>query len=300
MTYPVAIDHTTRSTSISHLVARRIVQAAGLGAQYAALIVLGAVMLIPFLWTISTSLKAEEYTLRLPPQFIPQPVSREAYDILWSRMDVPQVMFNSAFVTLVATAGQVLVSALAAYAFARLVWRGRNTVFLLYLATLMIPTQVIIIPQFVLIHRFHWVNTYYALIIPVLFNAFGTFLLRQSFLTLPRDLEEAAFIDGANHFTIFWRIVLPLSKPALATLTVFNFMGLWNSYLWPLFVARKEEIMTLPVALAGLAGTSRYQGPIEWNVVMAGAVVSILPILLIYFLAQKWFVRGVVLSGIKG
>jgi multiple sugar transport system permease protein len=300
MTYPLVMNHTPRSTSITHLVARRIGRTAGLGAQYAALIVLGAVMLIPFLWTVSTSLKTEEYTLRLPPQFIPHPVSHEAYDILRSRMDVQQVMFNSVFVTLAGTAGQVLVSALAAYAFARMVWRGRNTVFLFYLATLMIPTQVIIIPQFVLIHRLHWVNTYYALIIPILFNAFGTFLLRQAFLTLPRDLEEAAFIDGANHLTVFLRVVLPLSKPALATLTVFNFMGVWNSYLWPLFVARTEEIMTLPVALAGLAGTSRYQGPIEWNVVMAGTVVSILPILIVYFLAQKWFVRGAVLSGIKG
>jgi ABC-type glycerol-3-phosphate transport system permease component len=136
------------------------------------------------------------------------------------------------------------------------------------------------------------------LILPGLFGAFGVFLLRQSFLTLPRDLEEAAFIDGVNHLTIFWRIVLPLSKPALATLAVLSFMEYWNAYLWPLFVARQDAFMTLPVGLAKLQGGPR--ALTQWNMVMAGAVITVLPILIVYLFAQKWFIRSVTLSGIKG
>jgi multiple sugar transport system permease protein len=192
----------------------------------------------------------------------------------------------------------VMVSAMAAFAFARMQWRGRNIVFLLYLATMMIPGIVLVIPQFLLVRSLGWINSYAALILPSLFSAFGTFLLRQSFLTLPKDFEEAAVVDGANYFTIFWRIVLPLSGPALATLAVFSFMGLWNSYLWPLFVARRDDVMTLPVALAFLQGETR--GVTEWNIVMAGSVVAVLPILIAYIFAQRWFVQGVVVSGIKG
>lgn len=279
---------------------RRASQAALQALQYAVLIVLALIMLVPFVWTVSTSFKQQSGLMTTTPQFIPNPASLDAYRTLADRMDIPRLIFNSFFVTVTGTTGQVIFAAMAAYAFSRMVWRGRDTVFLLYLATQMIPIQVIIIPQFILIQRLGWVNTYQGLIIPGLFNAFGVFLLRQSFLTLPRDLEEAAFIDGANRFTVFWRIVLPLSKPALATLTVFNFMALWNAYLWPLFVARREDVMTLPVALANLAGSSRYQGSVEWNVVMAGAVITILPILIVYLFAQKWFVRGVTFSGIKG
>jgi multiple sugar transport system permease protein len=187
---------------------------------------------------------------------------------------------------------------MAAFAFARIEWKGRGLVFVLYLATMMIPSVVLVVPQFILVRNLGWMNSYAALIVPALFSAFGTFLLRQSFLTLPRDFEEAAFLDGANYLTIFWRIVLPLSQPALATLTVFSFMSLWNAYLWPLFVARKDSIMTLPVALAALQGGPR--ALTEWNLVMAGAVVTVLPILIVYMVAQRWFVRGVVSSGIKG
>ena len=154
------------------------------------------------------------------------------------------------------------------------------------------------IQQFILVRSLGWINSYAALVLPSLFSAFGTFLMRQSFLALPKDFEEAAVVDGANYFTIFWRIVLPLSGPALATLSAFSFMGLWNSYLWPLFVARRDEIMTLPVALAFLQGETR--GLTEWNIVMAGSVVAVLPILIAYIFAQRWFVRGVVVSGIKG
>lgn len=256
------------------------------------------IMVLPFLWMLSTSLKSQEYILQTIPQLIPDPITGESYSQLAERIDLPRIFFNSMFVAVVGTMGQVIIAALAAYAFSRIEWRGRNTVFVLYLATMMIPSVVLVIPQFILIRSFDWVNTYAALIVPGLFGAFGTFLLRQSFMGLPKDFEEAAFVDGANHFTIFWRIILPLSKPALATLSVFSYMSLWNAYLWPLFAARKAQVMTLPVALAVLQAGPR--ALTEWNMVMAGAVVTVLPILIIYLLAQRWFVRGIVSSGIKG
>lgn len=266
--------------------------------QYAAMILIIAVMVLPFVWMLSTSLKAQQYILKMPPQLIPDPLTFESYAILSDRIALVRTMFNSVFVALATTVGQILVSAMAAFAFARMTWRGRDVVFLLYLATMMIPSIVLVLPQFILVRSLGWMNSYAALIFPGLFSAFGTFLLRQSFRTLPKDFEEAAFVDGANYFTIFWRIILPLSKPALATLAIFSFMGSWNSYLWPLFVARQPQVTTLPVALATLQG-----GPsalTEWNIVMAGSVVAVLPILLVYLLAQRWFVSGVVSSGIKG
>jgi multiple sugar transport system permease protein len=266
--------------------------------QYGLMIVLIGVMVLPFLWMLSTSLKSQEYILQTPPQLIPNPLTFESYTLLSERINLPRTFFNSIFVAVVGTIGQVFVSAMAAFAFARMTWRGRDAVFVLYLATMMIPSVVLVIPQFILIRSLGWTNTYFALIIPGLFSAFGTFLLRQSFLGLPKDFEEAAFVDGANYWTIFWRIILPLSQPALATLAIFSFMGLWNAYLFPLFVARKEEVMTLPVALATLQGGPR--ALTEWNMVMAGSVVAVLPLLILYAIAQKWFVRGVISSGIKG
>lgn len=267
-------------------------------AIYALMLVIVIVMVLPFAWMVSTSLKSQQYILETPPQLLPNPATFESYTGLAERINLGRTIFNSVFVAVASTVGQVIVAAMAAYAFARMEWRGRGVVFTLYLATMMIPSVVLVIPQFILIRQLGWVNTYAALIVPALFNAFGTFLLRQSFLGLPKDFEEAAFVDGANHFTIFWRIILPLSQPAIATLTVLSFMGSWNSYLFPLFVARREEVITLPVALATLQAGPR--ALTEWNLVMAGAVVTVLPILIVYLLAQKWFVQGVVASGIKG
>lgn len=262
------------------------------------MVLLVIVAVTPFLWMLSTSLKSQEYILQTTPQLIPDPLTFESYTQLTDRVDLPRIFFNSLFVAVVGTFGQIVVAAMAAYAFSRMTWRGRDTIFLLYLATMMIPAVVLVIPQFILVRSLGWVNSYAALIVPGLFSAFGTFLLRQAFKSLPRDFEEAAFVDGANHFVIFWRIDLPLVRPALATLAVFSFMGLWNSYLWPLFAARREEVMTLPVALATLQAGPR--ALTEWNMVMAGAVITVLPILLVYIVAQRWFVRGIISSGIKG
>lgn len=273
-------------------------QVARTAAQYALMIGIVALMVLPFLWMLSTSLKPQQYILQAVPQLLPDPLTFESYTQLAERIDLGRTAFNSAFVAIASTVGQIIISAMAAYAFSRMRWRGRNTVFVLYLTTMMIPAVVLVIPQFILVRSLGWVNNYAALIVPGMFSTFGVFLLRQSFLGLPKDFEEAAFVDGANHFTIFWRIILPLSTPALATLAVFSFMGSWNAYLWPLFTARREEVMTLPVALATLQAGPR--ALTEWNMVMAGSVVAVLPILLVYLFAQRWFVAGVVSSGIKG
>lgn len=256
------------------------------------------IMVLPFLWMVSTSLKSQEYILSTTPQLIPENITFDSYRQLAQRIDLPRIVFNSAFVAIVGTVGQIIISSMAAFAFARMQWRGRDVVFMLYLATMMIPSVVLIVPQFILIRDLGWMNSYQALIVPSLFSAFGTFLLRQALLQIPKDFEEAAFVDGANHFTIFWRIMMPLVKPSIATLAIFSFMGYWNSYLYPLFVARRPFMQTLPVALAGLQGGPR--ALTEWNIVMAGAVVAVLPILIVYLFAQRWFVQGVMSSGVKG
>lgn len=256
----------------------------------------GASMILPFLWMISTAFKENQFVLSMPPQLIPNPASWESFTRLTELFPMLRIFGNSVFVAIVITLGQLLTCSMAAYAFARMRFRGSNALFVVYLATLMIPSQVTITPLFILMRYFGWINTYQGIIAPAVFSAFGTFLLRQSFLSLPRELEQAAFIDGASHLTVFRKIILPLSKPALATLTVFAFMDAWNAFLWPLFVARDINIMTLPVALSTLHG--RYLT--EWNLVMAGGVITILPMVLVFIFAQKYFIRGAVMSGIKG
>lgn len=261
------------------------------------LLVPGAIgMLVPFLWMISTSLKADQYVLSMPPQFFPQPLTISSYVRLFELFPMGRMFFNSLIVAVLSTLGQLLTSSMAAYAFARIPFKGSGILFMGYLATLMIPFQVTIIPLFILMRYLGWINTYQGLILPGVFSAFGTFLLRQFFLSIPRALDEAAIIDGASHFTVYWHIILPLARPALATLAVFAFMASWNAFLWPLFIVRDLELMTLPVGLASLHGRWLTQ----WNLVMAGTVITVLPMLIVYLFAQKQFVRGVVLSGIKG
>jgi multiple sugar transport system permease protein len=205
-------------------------------------------------------------------------------------------LVNSLIVAAVSTVLSVTTSAMGAYAFARLRFRGRDALFVLYLATLMVPLQVTIVPLFIEMRYLGLVNTYPALILPGIASAFGTFLLRQAFMTLPREYEEAAFIDGASHLTVFRRVVLPLARPAVATFAIFAFMASWNSFLWPLVITSDLELMTLPVGLSNLHG----QYDTAWNLVMAGATLSVIPILIVYVIAQRHVIRGVALAGIKG
>lgn len=275
---------------------RMMRRSAGAGILYLVLIGGALFMVVPFLWMLSTSLKANEFVLTLPPQFIPHPLTLASYTRLAELYPIGLMFANSVFVAVTTTVGQVITSAMAAYAFARLRFRGRDGLFLVYLATLMVPFQVAITPLFILMRLLGWVNSYPGLILPGVFSAFGTFLLRQFFLGLPQELEEAAYLDGASPLTIFLRIIVPLSRPALATLTVFAFMGSWNAFLWPLFIVRDTQLMTLPVGLATLHG--RYLT--DWNLAMAGTVLTVVPMVGMYLLAQQYFVKGVVLSGLKG
>jgi multiple sugar transport system permease protein len=195
----------------------------------------------------------------------------------------------------ITTVAQLFTSATAGYAFSRLPFRGQNAVFAVYLATMMIPLQVLIVPLFVELKTFGLLNSYLGALLPTFASAFGIFLLRQAINQVPRELDEAATLDGAGHFRIFGSVILPNIRPALATLTVFSFMGSWNSFLWPLVVLRRPELQTLPIALSGLQG----QYTTEWDIIMAGSVVSVLPMLALYIFAQKYVIQGVASSGIK-
>lgn len=263
--------------------------------RYCFLLAAGATMSVPFLWMLTTSLKAPGAVLVVPPEIIPRAPTLESYRRVADAVPLLRMLGNSVLVTTVVVAAQLATSALSAYAFARMRWRGRDALFLLYLMTLMVPSQVTITPLFILMQRLGWVDTYQGLILPGISSAFGTFLLRQAMLGIPREYEEAAFLDGATHWTVFRHVALPMIGPALATLAVFATMASWNSFLWPLFITRDERLMTLPVGLALLHG--RYTT--EWSMVMAGAVITVLPIVLVYLTAQRAFVRGVALSGLK-
>ncbi len=254
------------------------------------------VMLFPFVWMVATSLTADANLFRTPPQLIPDPVVTDSYRRLLVDMPLGRWMFNSALVSVVTTTLQVLTSAMAAYAFTRFTFRGRDALFATYLATMMVPIQVLLVPLFIQMRTLGLVDTYPALMLPLIASPFGVFLMRQALLTLPRELEEAAFVDGANHWKVFTRIVLPNSKPAMATVAVFAFMASWNSFLWPLVIVSSESMMTLPLGLANLQG--RFST--AWNLVMAGSTLSLLPIVAVYLVAQRYIVQGVAQSGLKG
>ncbi len=263
---------------------------------YALLLVIALVMLFPFAWMLATSLTPDAQLFLTPPRLIPSPLQPENYVRIAEAFPLGRFVLNSVIVAAASTTLQVATSALAAYAFARFRFPGRDALFLVYLATLMVPLQVTIVPLFIEMRYLGFVNSYPGLILPGIASAFGTFLLRQAFLGLPRELEEAAFIDGAGHWTVFRRIVLPLSLPAVATFGIFAFMASWNGFLWPLVVTSSQDLMTLPVGLSNLQG--RYET--AWNLVMAGATVSVIPIVIVYIVAQRHVIRGVALSGLKG
>lgn len=263
--------------------------------RYLLILAAAATMIVPFLWMVSTSLKAPGSVLTVPPEIIPKSPTLDSYRRVAETIPIVRMVGNSLFVTVATVALQLATCAMSAYAFARMRWKGRDVLFLVYLATLMVPGQVTITPLFILIKELGWNNSYQALILPAATSAFGTFLLRQAMISIPREYEEAAFLDGATHWTVFRTIVLPMSRTSLATLAVFSAMGAWNDFLWPLIVLKDPEKMTLPVGLSLLQG--RYTN--DWNMIMAGAVISVVPIVAAFFLAQRSFVNGMVSSGLK-
>lgn len=262
------------------------------------LIVLGAAMILPFAWMISTSLKGYHEIFRYPPKWIPDSPQWSNYLEVWKLAPFGRFYMNSVFVALVTTVGQVITGVLAAYAFARMEFWGRDKVFMLFLATLMVPTQVTLIPTYIVMSQMGWIDSYQALIIPFISTAFSVFLLRQFFLTIPKELEEASIMDGCSKLRFICSVLMPLAKPAIASVSLFGFLGSWNSYLWPLIVINSNQMRTLPIGLRYFV--SQQGGGSEWHYLMAASLIVMLPVLIVFFAAQKQFIEGIARSGIKG
>jgi multiple sugar transport system permease protein len=267
------------------------------------MVALAIAWLLPAVWVLVTSLKLTENIVRVPPEWIPWPATIEHYgEVLFSSSRTARIgraFFNSIVVSLGSVAVVVLTSAMAAYPLARMRFRGRNLLFGLIVGSLMIPNAVILVPQYVLVQRLGWLSTYQGLIVPeaAMTFAFGVFLLRQFFLTIPSELEDAARIDGADPWQIFTRIVLPLSQPVLGALAIFAFRSAWNDFLWPLIAVNKPDMFPLPVALALLRGAYAAE---SYGPIMAGAVLSALPLLIVFLVANRRIVEGVRVSALKG
>jgi ABC-type glycerol-3-phosphate transport system permease component len=258
----------------------------------------GAVLfLTPFLWMFSTSLKASNEIFVMPPQWIPSPILWENYSEALALAPFGLYLQNTLFITLGNMLGNLVSCTLAAYAFARLRARGKNVLFLLMLGTIMLPNWVTLIPKYILFTSFGWNNSFAPLMIPPWFGwPFFIFLLRQFFMTIPKDLEESARLDGASNFDIFWRIFLPLSKPVLATVAVLAFIGNWNNFLEPLIYLRDTDLHTLAIAINRFRG----QYAVYYNYMMAVSVLVLVPVIIIFFISQRFIVKGIVTTGLKG
>jgi multiple sugar transport system permease protein len=267
---------------------------------YAVLILVTATMVVPFIWMVTTSLKAPNAVFTYPPELLPRELNFENYTMLFTLVPFGRYFVNTLFITVMTVVGQIAITSLAAYGFARLRFMGRDFLFIICLATMMVPYQVTLIPLFLIVFGLGWINTYQGLIIPGISSVFAIFLLRQAFLGVPKDYQEAARIDGASEFRIYWQIFMPLNGPALATLAVFAFMGTWTDLLWPLLIARTPEMRTLELGLAYFNSSTSAFRQTNWPLMMAASVVVMLPVLIIYVFAQRYFIRGISLSGVKG
>ena len=261
------------------------------------LVTIATLFLIPLVWMLSSSLKPEYQVFEMPPRLIPDPVRWENYRDALTYVPFGRYSLNTAFITMMVIIGHVLSCTLVAYGFARLRAPGRDAIFVLVLATMMLPYPVTMIPLYVLFNRVGWVNTFLPLIVPAYFGSpFYIFLLRQFFLSVPRGLEDAARIDGANLLQILWRIILPLSMPAIATVAIFTFQITWNDFLPPLIYLHDQRLYTVALGLNFFR--SSYQ--VQWSYLMAASLVTMLPVIIVFFFAQRLFLEGISLTGIKG
>lgn len=265
---------------------------------YALIIPLAILFLLPFIWMVSTALKTRPQIFAFPPQFLPDPIAWDNFDAAWNDfLPFNTFLFNSVKITLNNVIGNLVSCTLAAYALARLQARGKRIVFGTILALLVMPQEVLIIPQYILFTNLGWNNTHLPLMVPAWFGwAFFIFLLRQFFMSIPQELVDAALIDGAGHLRILLFIFVPLSKPALATVAIFAFIGNWNNFLGPLIYLRSESLHTLPLGMQAFQG---YYGNTDWQYMMAIATITLIPVLVIFFFGQKLFVQGIALSGVK-
>jgi len=279
-------------------------------ALYAVLIITSILMIVPFLWMVSTSLKPDYQIFEFPPTWIPQELNWGNYVNAWQKAHFSRYALNTAVYAVFATLGQVTLCSMAGYSFARLRFPGQGILFVLVLATMMIPFQMLLIPLFVILKRWPLVggnnlfgtggtgliDTLVGLTLPSTISAFGIFLMRQFSLTLPSELADAARMDGCNEATIFWRIMMPLMKPALTTLAIFAFQDAWNDFTWPLVITMTERTRTLQLGLQ----TFQNQFFTEWGLLMAGTTITVLPLVVLFVIGQRYFVQGIALSGTKG
>jgi multiple sugar transport system permease protein len=263
--------------------------------MFVVLLIAAIIVIFPFAWMVLTSFKYENDIVTFPPHLLPTAVTLDNYVNIWNRIPFARFFLNTVLFAGGVTAISLFLDSLTAYALSRLHFPGRDAIFLLILLALMLPFQVTFIPVFVTVVNLHLQNSIAGLIIPRATNAFGIFMLRQFFISLPRELDDAARIDGAGEFYIYRRIILPLSGPALATLGIFHFMYNWNDFLWPLLITSSNDMRTLPAGLALFMG----QHVVEYGVLMAGATLALLPLFIAFLFLQKYFVQGIALTGLK-
>jgi putative chitobiose transport system permease protein len=263
--------------------------------RYVLLLAIAIVLVGPFLWLLSMSLKGSEELFTWPPRLLPQSFNWRNYVLAWQAVPLGSYLINSVLVAIGSVILNVLLAALAAYPLARIAFRGRRLVFMLILSTIMIPEQVIMIPLYDLLLKMGLVNTYAGLILPFAVSAFGVFLLRQAFAAIPRDLEDAAVMDGCSHIKIWWHIMLPLTRPALATLAIFTFVVSWGNFLWPLIILKDPQMYTLPVGLSYMIGTFSA----NYRFLAAGCVIAIVPVIILFLFMQRYFLAGMMSGSLK-
>jgi multiple sugar transport system permease protein len=267
----------------------------GKSAVHAALLLGSVVMVLPFVWMLSTAFKPADQILAMPPMWIPKPPVITNFTGLLAALPFGRFFLNSMIVSLVLTGAQLFLCSLTGYAFAKLPFPGKNALFLFILSSMMIPGAVLLIPTFIIVVKLQWLNTWGGLLIPRIATVFGVFFMRQFIMNLPDDYADAARIDGMREFGIYARIILPLIRPALATLGTFVFIGTWNDFIWPLIVVRSDRLKTLPLGFAALSG--HYGFHFEWA--MAAAVITIAPMVVVFLTLQRYVIRGITLTGIR-
>lgn len=263
---------------------------------YVVLIIITVVMLVPFLWMVSASLKFDKDVFTVPIRWIPENPKWDNYKVIWTKIPLMKFVLNTSKITLIVTALQLLTSSFAAYAFAKLQFKSKNVLFLGYIATIAVPWQVYMVPQFIMMRSIGLNDTHLAIICLQAFSAFGVFMMRQFYQGIPDSLCEAARIDGMSEYKIYRKIMLPLSKPALSTLTIFTFVATWNDFLGPSIYLTTESKKTLQIGLRMFIG----QYSSEYGLIMAASVISLIPVLIVFLCLQKYFVEGVAATGIKG
>ncbi|MGN7284092.1 carbohydrate ABC transporter permease [Shouchella rhizosphaerae] len=261
-------------------------------------LVIGSIVMAgPFIWMALSSLKSFEQIFAVPPVWIPDPFVWSNFTDSLQAMPFGRAYFNSFYISTIVVVSQVLTCSMAAYAFAKLKFPGSKVLFIAFLATMMVPMQVTLIPLYIIMDNIGWVNTHLSIIVPnALFNAFGVFLLRQFMMGIPKEMEEAAVMDGANPLYIYAKIMLPLIKPALAAFAIFSFIGIWNNFIQPLVFLSDTTLFTVPLLLATFKGLY----VTNWPLMMAGATISVVPVLIVYFFAQRQIIEGIALTGVKG